>query len=279
MLTPGVSPMAFAPNNPVSFNDPTGLAPSGLFPLAAFADYENEREKAGMLTAEDRGNGGEKQKEHKAWEKKRDWNRDDFGKFQEYIVEIARKLGDKAESGNKTVKNVLSQDILTGYFQCSQLAVMLLVSYAKEEGLPLTLFRDTKSRGRVTISSENMTWEEFEAEAKFISPKDIALNATPVSKNEREIIGALLVSKTHVNTVFKVEERKYNYIHTINASGGYIELDKYYGSFTTAHRSGSDNYLTNARQYIWNVFINNFIKNNFYFCLAFFLFCASFRAN
>jgi hypothetical protein len=52
--------MTFALNNPVSFNDPTGLAPSGLFPLAAFADYENERKKAGMLTAEDRGNGDDK---------------------------------------------------------------------------------------------------------------------------------------------------------------------------------------------------------------------------
>jgi hypothetical protein len=57
--TPDISVFVFALNNPVSFNDPTGLAPSGLFPLAAFADYENERKKAGMLTAEDRGNGGE----------------------------------------------------------------------------------------------------------------------------------------------------------------------------------------------------------------------------
>jgi hypothetical protein len=57
--TPDISVFAFALNNPVSLNDPTGLAPTGLFPLAAFADYENERKKAGMVTAEDNGNGEE----------------------------------------------------------------------------------------------------------------------------------------------------------------------------------------------------------------------------
>jgi hypothetical protein len=104
-----------------------------------------------------------------------------------------------------------------------------------------------------------MTWEEFEAEAKFISPKDIALNATPVSKNEREIIGALLVSKTHVNTVYGIESP---FIHTINASGGYEKGKEKEGkgTFTLAHLSQSDNYLSSRRQYIWNVFINNFIK-------------------
>jgi len=259
--------MAFALNNPVSFNDPTGLAPSGLFPLAAFADYENEREKAGMLTAEDNGNGGEKKKEHKAWEKKRDWNQDDFGKFQDFVQKTAEGISSNtSKTEYPTIPNVFEQSIEDGYFQCSQLALFLLISYAKAEGLPLTL-KNMKAGEIVEVSSSELTWYEFSNQTKNMSVSDIRLNSTPVNINENYFVGGLIVQSGHVNTIFDISNDGDGfYFHTINASGTYKNYNAKtgYGQYTKAHISGgADIYYRNGKNgklHIWNVFINNYIK-------------------
>jgi hypothetical protein len=264
MLTPGISPMAFALNNPVSLNDPTGLAPTGLFPLAAFADYENERKKAGMVTAEDNGNGGEKKKEHKAWEKKRDWNQDDFGKFQDFVQRLSDEIVDRdeAEHDIRTITDVFEQEINSGYFQCSQLNVFLLISFAKEEGLPLTLFKERNGK-KIKISSENISWKEFSRQTQGMSVNDIRLNATQVKKTEYTVPGMLHVEKKHVNTIFAIKNDGKEWA-TINASGGYDDYATGKGSFTRAHRSGgaAEYYRNNGERYVWNVFIKNYIKKS-----------------
>jgi hypothetical protein len=66
-----------------------------------------------------------------------------------------------------------------------------------------------------------------------------------------------------VNTIFAIgNDTKGQYWRTINASGHYTNVEKGEGWFTRAHLSGGPDvyYLNNSKLYIWNVFIENYIK-------------------
>ena len=124
-----------------------------------------------------------------AWVKTRDWSRKDLFGFQRFV--------------NTEIERITSNDTEVKY-DCADLAVHLLITYAAENGLPVE-FTDIYGR---TLDAQDPSNPEGDVNAyeikvrgltKAASIRDNEMSALPITENP--IPGDMTNSGTHVNIV------------------------------------------------------------------------------